>query len=297
MYDIGNLYEAKSLQDACSLLLQYPQAQILAGGSDILVQIREGKRAGKDFVSINALNELRKIELLPNGDIKIYSLSTFTYIIEHPLIKEKIPVLAQALLQIGSPQIRNVGTIGGNTCNGVTSADSAATLLAYDSIVEIHGLDYCRYLPLEKFYLGAGKVDLKVGEIQTAIIIKKASYENYQAWYIKYAMREALDIATLSCSVNLKLSEDKKLIEDIRIAYGVAAPIPIRAKNTELMLRGQEITEDLIYKACQEVLTDIRPRDSWRASKDFRLHLAKVLLKRCIIYSLNLAGGTIDGSL
>jgi xanthine dehydrogenase FAD-binding subunit len=150
-----------------------------------------------------------------------------------------------------------------------------------------------RLVPIQKFYLKAATVDLKVGELQTAILLPRESYEGYHGHYIKYAMRNAMDIATLGCSVNVKLSEDKKMIEDLRIAYGVAGPVPMRASNAEAVGRGQEISEALIQKVGETVLSDINPRDSWRASKAFREHIAQVLCVRALKESIRLAGGNV----
>lgn len=141
---------------------------------------------------------------------------------------------------MGGPQIRNIGTIGGNTCNGVTSADSASTLFAWDAIVELTGPEGIRRLPIREFYIKAGKVDIRPGELQTGILIPKQSYQGYRGHYIKYAMRNAMDIATLGCSANVKLSENKTVIEDVRIAYGVAGPIPMRAVHAEETGRGKK---------------------------------------------------------
>ncbi len=139
MYDIKAIYEAKSPKDACRLLLEHPGAEVIAGGSDVLVQVREGKRAGKELVSIYMLDEMRGISLDREDAIRIGSLTSFSHITAHPLIQKYINVLGEAVNQIGGPQIRNIGTIGGNTCNGVTSADSASTLFAWDAFVEITG--------------------------------------------------------------------------------------------------------------------------------------------------------------
>ena len=113
---------------------------------------------------------------------------------------------------VGGPQIRNIGTIGGNTCNGVTSADSASTLHAWDAVIELTGKNGVRRLPIHDFYIKAGKVDIRAedGEIQTAVLIPKESYENCFGHYIKYAMRNAMDIATLGTSVNVRLSRRQK---------------------------------------------------------------------------------------
>ena len=218
MYDLKALYEAESVAHAIQLLQEHPEAQIIAGGSDVLVQMREGRRAGKELVSIYRIDEMRGISYEEDGAIRIGSLTSFSHITKDPIIQKHINVLGEAVDMVGGPQIRNIGTIGGNTCNGVTSADSASTLHAWDAIVEITGPDGVRRIPIHDFYIKAGVVDLKPAEIQTAIIIPKEAYEGYHGHYIKYAMRNAMDIATTGCSVNVKLSEDKKTIEDVRIA-------------------------------------------------------------------------------
>ena len=233
MYDIKALYEATSVPHAIELLLAHPEAKIIAGGSDVLVQMREGRLAGCELVSIYGLDELRGVTLEADGTIRIGSLTSFSHITKDLIIQRHIRVLGEAVDQVGGPQIRNIGTIGGNTCNGVTSADSASTLFAWDAEVELTGPDGVRLLPIQAFYIKAGKVDLRPGELQTAILIRRASYEGYQGHYIKYAMRNAMDIATTGCSVNVKLSGDGTAIEDVRIAYGVAGPVPMRAPSAE----------------------------------------------------------------
>ena len=137
MYDMKALYQAKSVQDAVALRVAHPEAQIIAGGSDVLVQMREGKRAGVELISIYGLDELRGVSLEDDGTLRIGSLTSFSHITRDPLIQKYLNVLGEAVDQVGGPQIRNIGTIGGNTCNGVTSADSASTLHAYDAIVEL----------------------------------------------------------------------------------------------------------------------------------------------------------------
>ena len=293
MYDIKALYEAESVNHAIQLLLEHPKAQIIARGSDVLVQIREGKRAGKELVSIYGLDELRGVSFEEDGANRIGSLTSFSHITKDPIIQAHINVLGQAVDQVGGPQIRNIGTIGGNTCNGVTSADSASTLFAWDAIIEITGPEGVRRIPIQDFYIKAGQVDLRPGELQTAILIPKAAYEGYQGHYIKYAMRNAMDIATTGCSVNVKLSADKNTIEDVRIAYGVAGPVPMRAVTAEARAKGKPTTKAEIKAFAQAVLEDINPRDSWRAAKDFRQHIAVALAERALTESIRLSGGVI----
>ena len=231
MYDMKALYEAESVENAVALRLEHPEAQIIAGGSDVLVQMREGKRAGKELISIYGLDELRGVSIDEEENIRIGSLSACELngttleavrtglvgkIGENMTFRRFARVEAKAELasyvhgskigvlvdMVGGPQIRNIGTIGGNTCNGVTSADSASTLHAWEAIVELTGKDGIRRLPIKDFYIKAGQVDIRTeeGELQTAILIPKASYENCYGYYIKYAMRNAMDIATLGCA-------------------------------------------------------------------------------------------------
>ena len=295
MYDMKALYEATSAENAVALRLEHPEAQIIAGGSDVLVQMREGKRAGAELISIYGLDELRGVRMDEDENIRIGSLTSFSHITRDPIIQKYINVLGEAVDMVGGPQIRNIGTIGGNTCNGVTSADSSSTLHAWDAIVELTGKNGVRRLPIHEFYIKAGKVDIRVedGEIQTAILIPKTSYDRTWGHYIKYAMRNAMDIATLGTSVNARLSPDGKTFERVRIAFGVAGPVPMRAVNAEAFINGKAVTLENIETFGRKVLEDIHPRDSWRASKAFRSHIAVESAKRCLIESVKLAGGVL----
>ncbi len=293
MYDIKAIYEAKDVEDAVRLRLEHPEAQIIAGGSDVLVQVREGRRAGKELISIYLIDEMRGVKMLEDGTIRIGSLTSFSHITNDPIIQENINVLGEAVDQVGSPQIRAIGTIGGNTCNGVTSADSSSTLHAYDAIVELTGKDGVRRIPIEEFYISAGKVDLHPDEIQTAILIPEKAYKGYEGCYLKYGMRNAMEIATTGCSVNVKLSEDKKTIDDIRIAFGVAGPVPLRARSAEAVGKGLPATAESCETVSKAVLEDVKPRDSWRASKEFREHLCVTMTKRAMAEAIRRAGGEI----
>jgi len=293
MYDIKALYEAESVQDAVRLRLEHPEAQIIAGGTDVLVQMREGRRAGAALISIYGIDAMRGVSMDEAGTIRIGSLTSFSHITRDPIIQRYINVLGEAVDMVGGPQIRNAGTIGGNTCNGVTSADSASTLFAWDAIIELTGQRGVRRVPIQDFYLSAGKVDLRPDEIQTAILIPKASYENCFGHYIKYAMRNAMDIATTGCSVNVVLSPDRRTILRARIAYGVAGPIPLRAASAETAAAGKPASRETADAFSAAVLEDIHPRDSWRASKAFREHIAVELARRGLEESVKLAGGEL----
>ena len=300
MYDIEALYEAESPAHALELLAKYPEAHIIAGGSDVLIEIRDGKFASRGgaphgsaactLVSIQKLDELRGVSIDAEGAIRIGAMTSISHVAKDPLIKKHIGVLAEAAETIGGPQLRNIATIGGNVCNGVTSADTASTLLAWDAVMEYLGPGGKRLVPIKEHYVAAGKTALRQGELLTAIIIKRESYENCFGNYIKYAMREALDIATLGCSANVRLSADRTKIERMRLAYGVAGPVPMRSPSAEAAAAGKPVNEETINAAAKAVLGDIKPRTSWRASAEFRLHLAEELARRALREAIRRAG-------
>lgn len=293
MYDFKTIYEPASVSDAIRLLSEHPEAKILAGGSDLLIKLREGKIAGCKAVSIYLLDALRGVSVDDDGALRIRPLTSFSKIARNPLIKQFVPVLGEAVDMVGGPQIRNIGTIGGNVCNGVTSADSASTLMSYDAVLEITGADGVRLVDFKDFYISAGKVDLRSAELLTAILIPKASYSNCFGHYIKYTMREAMDIATTGCSVNVTLSADKKCFERVRVGFGVAAPIPARAPSAERLANGAIVCANTIKEASAAVLEDINPRTSWRAKKEFREHIAVEMAARALTKATELAGGVL----
>ena len=278
MYDIKNIYEAYTIKEASKILKDKPHLRIIAGGTDVLVKIREGKMADTELLSIQLIDELREIEILDNGDIKIGALNTFTHIADNKIIKDHIPQLGQAVLTAGGPQLRNAATIGGNVCNAAPSADAAPILFTLEAVVEIVSLDEIRYMDIKDFYIGLGQVDLREGEFVKSFIIKKENYEGYLGYYYKYATRNAMDIALSSCGVGIKLDDDLK-IEKIKACYGVASTVPIRASEAEKAFEGKTLDEDTIKEFAKAALKELSPRNSWRGSKVLR---TQVLYEICV---------------
>ena len=171
MYDIENYYNAESIKEAVSLLKEHPDTRIISGGSDVLIKIREGKMAGTSLVSVRDIKEMQGVTLMDSGDIYIGAGTTFSHVTNDPVIREHIPVLGEAVDQVGGPQVRNIGTIGGNVCNGAVSADSAPTLFSLNAMLRIADGEGGRTVPIDMFYLGPGKVDLHRGDVLTHIII------------------------------------------------------------------------------------------------------------------------------
>ena len=293
MYDIGSIYQATSVADAIRALQADPAALVIAGGTDVLIKIREGKLAGCSLVSIHELKEeLGGITLEGNGDVAIGPLSTFRDVTFSDVIRQKIPVLGEATDTAGGPQLRAAGTFGGNVCNGITSADSASTLTALDAVMEVRGPAGERQVPISQWYKGVGKVDLAHDELLVKIVIPRENYEGFTGHYIKYAQRNAMDIATLGVSCLVKLSADKGTAETVKLAFGVAGPVPMRAPAAEAAVSGLPIGE-AIEKIGKAALQDVNPRTSWRASKEFRLQLVEELSGRALREAARKGGAAV----
>ena len=294
MYDIGKFYQAADVGDAVRALVEDPEAVVISGGSDVLIKIREGKLAGCSLVSIHGIKELEGIRMEEDGTIVIGPATTFSHITNNDIIQKHIPMLGDAVDMAGGPQLRNIGTIGGNVCNGVTSADSASSLCCLDAVLVLKGPDGVREVPISQWYTGPGRTVRNHDEVLTAIRIKKENYQGYGGQYIKYGKRNAMEIATLGCAVSVKLTEDKKHIQDLRLAYGVAAPTPIRCHTTEEAVKGMETGEALAQAVGKGALEEVNPRSSWRASREFRLQLVEELGRRAVKQAVINAGGEWD---
>lgn len=294
MYDIGKFYRAADVEDAVRALVEDPEAVVISGGSDVLIKIREGKLAGCSLVSIHGIKELEGIRMEEDGTIVIGPATTFSHITNNDIIQKHIPMLGDAVDMAGGPQLRNIGTIGGNVCNGVTSADSASSLCCLAADLVLKGPDGVREVPISQWYTGPGRTVRNHDEVLTAIRIKKENYQGYGGQYIKYGKRNAMEIATLGCAVSVKLTEDKKHIQDLRLAYGVAAPTPIRCHTTEEAVKGMETGEALAQAVGKGALEEVNPRSSWRASREFRLQLVEELGRRAVKQAVINAGGEWD---
>lgn len=294
MYDIGKFYQAADVEDAVRALVEDPEAVVISGGSDVLIKIREGKLAGCSLVSIHGIKELEGIRMEEDGTIVIGPATTFSHITNNDIIQKHIPMLGDAVDMAGGPQLRNIGTIGGNVCNGVTSADSASSLCCLAADLVLKGPDGVREVPISQWYTGPGRTVRNHDEVLTAIRIKKENYQGYGGHYIKYGKRNAMEIATLGCAVSVKLTEDKRHIQDLRLGYGVAAPTPIRCHKTEEAVKGMETGEALAQAVGKGALEEVNPRSSWRASREFRLQLVEELGRRAVKQAVINAGGEWD---
>jgi xanthine dehydrogenase FAD-binding subunit len=289
MYDIISYYEAKTVSEATVLLAQNPKLRLIAGGTDVLIKMHAGQIEDAELLSLRKIKFLERIRKTEDGTIVIGAMATFAKVFNDSIIREAIPILAEAAISMGGPQIRNIATICGNVCNGATSADSASSLFALNAQLKLEDVNGESVVPIREFYLGPGKVALKPGEILTEILISPEDYLGFGGRYIKFAMREAMDIATLAVSVICKLQGET--FDEVRIGLGVAGPTPLRCLEAEAYAQGKEVSAQTVAEIGKLAVTSAQARTSWRASKEYRDHLVEELVQRALKIAIVNAGG------
>lgn len=280
MFDIKNIYEPKNIKELLDLIDTCSNPTIIAGGTDILIKLRHLKLKEAELVSIRNIDEFNDIKFLEDETIAIGALSSFTAIFRNEIINNNIPILAEASVSMGGPQIRNMATIGGNICNGAVSADSVPSLFVLNAQLKLVSRYGERIVPIIDFYLGPGKVKIEKNEVLTKILIKKEDYLLKKGCYIKFSNRKAMDISMLGVAVMCEFDDNK--FKDLRIALGVAAPTPIRCYEAENFAKGKILTSEILNKIGELSVSSSNPRNSWRGSKEFRQHLINNLTKRAI---------------
>lgn len=290
MYGVEKLYVPQTMEEALAILANDPEVQPLAGGTDILVKMRHKALKGAKLMSIAKLDELKGVCEREDGTIVIGSACTYTFLANNEIINRRIPMVKTAGLSMGGPQIQNVATIGGNICNGATSADGAPSMFALDAILVLRSANGERRVPVADFYAGPGRVKKEPGELLICIEIPNAKESLWGGMYIKSSVRKAMDISTLGAAATCRLNEDGT-VAYASIALGVAGPTPLRCADAEAFLVGKVPTEELMKEAAELVLSATNPRSSWRASKDFRVGLIKALSTRAFMGAYAAAKG------
>ncbi len=270
-----------SLNEAISLYESHAErAKYIAGGTDVMVKIKEGKMAPDYLISLkNILGQERQFLKHENDTLRISALATHRVLEESSLVRTQYPILYDAVKNIGSVQIRNVATIGGNLVNAVPSADGAIPLIALDAKVSIVGPKGERNMDLVRFFLGPGQCDLEHGEILTEITIPPLLPRTGSA-YIKHGRREAMELPMLGVGVLLSLKEDLQTCLKARVCLGVAAPTPFRAQMAEEFLEGKIIDAEILAEAGKIAGKESRVRDSIRGVAWYRREMVGVLVKR-----------------
>jgi carbon-monoxide dehydrogenase medium subunit len=280
----------KTLDEAISLHVSYGEsARYIAGGTDVMVKIKEGKLAPDYLISLkHIIGQDRPFLNQESGELYIGAFCTHGAIEASPLIQHHYPIIHDAVKNIGSVQIRNVATIGGNLVNAVPSADGAIPLIALDAKAHIYGTKGQRSVELRRFFLGPGQCDLEAGEILTEIVIPPLLPRTGSA-YIKHGRREAMELPMLGVGVLLSLEKDMLTCAKARICLGVAAPTPFRALAAEKHLKGKTLHESSLAEAGRIAGQESKVRDSIRGVAWYRREMVGVLVKRMGLKALERA--------
>jgi len=276
-------FRPRTVSEALGLLERsHGSSRVIAGGTDLLLQIREREAKPEALVDITGISGLDKIFL--DGDrIRIGALVTHTQVAESPLIRERARALQEGVSALGSPQIRNIGTLAGNVVSGQPGADGTIPLLALGAEVKVVGPGGERTVPLTEFFIGTGKTAVdSFREIVTEILFP-ALKENEASISLRLAKRKALALPILTVSVVLSADLKAKRFHQSRIAMGPVGPVPFRAKEAENLLAGASITEEAIKGAAERAAEESRPRTSLlRGSEAYRRTMVCNLVERGI---------------
>jgi CO/xanthine dehydrogenase FAD-binding subunit len=298
----------QTLEEALALLNQHgKKAKLIAGGTDVIVLIKQKAMMPEVLISLRGIPGLDQIRY--DGALKIGAMVTHRGIEKSEVIRKEFSALTDAADVLGSIQIRNVATIGGNICTAAPSADTATPLLVLGTQVKIKSLSEERMVPIEGFFTGPGETILKKGEMVTELVVPKP-LPNTGSAYWKLQRRLALDLPILGVSVLLSLDKgtvscsdmlcttspissvlhtmekDELTCKEIRIALGVAAPTPMRALKAENLMRGKKISDELLEEVANTASAEAQPRDSIRGEAWYRKDLVRVLVKRMAMKSI-----------
>ena len=280
-------HKPRTLEEALVLLSDHAgNCQLVAGCTDFIPQVRRGKLVlteGVNIIDISGIEGLRTISD-EKGLITLGAAATFSSILQSSLLRERGPLLAEVSAGIGSWQVRNAGTIGGNLCTASPGADSACALLALDARVLINGLGYEKTIPLNDFFVGPGKTILKTHEMVTRVQFVPMGPEEKCSW-IKLGRRKAFTMPVISVATRFRIADGR--FDMIRIALGVAGPKPLRVKRAEDHLLGREATIRVIEQAAEIVSNEVQPKSSFRASAEYRKDMAGALTRRALASSLS----------
>jgi carbon-monoxide dehydrogenase medium subunit len=269
----------ESLQEVFSLLKEYgANATLIAGGTDVMVKIRNTKKAPGVLISLRGLKDLRYIR--KNKGYHIGALTTHRMLEQSEMVQRELSALHAGASRIGSVQIRNVATVGGNICNAAPSADTAGPLLALGAVCVLEGPDGRRSVPMEEFFTGTYKTVRKRDEVLVELKIPE-EIGQFGSAYWKHSRRKAMNLPILGVAVALSLSNDNT-ISDARIALTVAAPTPVRAYKTEEFLKGKPLIDAVLEEAGKIAASPdcCSPRDSLRCEAWYRREIIAVYVAR-----------------
>ena len=265
----------KDMDEALHVFSLYREkARALAGGTDLVVHLKEGLARPDVVVDIKALPELAGLSL--KGDIlRLGALVTFSDLIESPVIKSKFPLLLEAALTVASTGVRNRATLAGNICSAVPSADSAPALAVYDAEVLVRSIRGERRVPMAEWFTGPKKTALAPDELVTAVELRLPE-KKHAGCYMKLSRYEGEDLAQGGVAA-LVFADNT-----YRVAVCALGPKPVRCSATEAVLNGAKLGDKALAKAKEAILREVSPISDIRSSKEYRLHMTQVMLGRAL---------------
>ncbi|MFC2164931.1 FAD binding domain-containing protein [Acidobacteriota bacterium] len=267
----------RNLQETADFLNSYSgPAKLLAGGTDLLIQLSGDKNSETGLISLKNLNELKEISLIHSTEVFIGSMARHTDVAHSPLVNQHFPALAKASSLVGSPSIRNMATLGGNICNASPSAETAPPLMIYDARVLIWNPSGEREIAIENFFSGPSMNILEKGEILKGFLLKPQN--KLVADYEKLGIRKAMEISIVNVGISMIRTSDN-ICSQVRIALGAVAPTPIRARKAEAVLLNKKVTPSLIEKAAEVAKSEANPISDIRASADYRNDMIGLMVK------------------
>jgi carbon-monoxide dehydrogenase medium subunit len=264
-----------------------PDAKVVAGGTDLLPQMKTGMLRTGCVVDLTGVSQLRQLAWANGSGLRIGAAVTARTLERDPGVNAAYPAIAESGALVGSVQVRNLATLGGNLCNAAPSADMAPPLLALDAEAVIAGPHGTRRMPFASFFLGVRRTVLAPGELLVEIAVPHPGSQS-GGNYRRHTPRRELDIAVVGVASQLTLS--KGVCTKARIALASVAPTPVRAAVAERMLEGQPVTPELIERAAGAAVEAARPISDQRGSADFRRHLVRVLTRRTLTTALARVG-------
>ena len=271
-----------TLQEAFHLLDRYGEgARILAGGTDLLVKMRNRAIHPEILIDLKGVAGLDGIHYDPAAGLRIGALASIHRLENSPLLREKFVVISQSASYLGSYQIRTRATLGGNLCHASPAADMIPGLISLGGKAKILSKTGGRLLPLEDFFIGPGRSHLRPGEILTEIQVPNLPTLT-GSHYAKHSIRKAMDMAVVGVAVTLSAGQGPERCEDVRIALGAVGPVPLRATEAEMCLRGRKVDDHSIFRAALLASEQAKPITDVRASGDYRKEMVRVLTYRAI---------------
>lgn len=281
----------KTVAEATSLLNgKGDRARILAGGTDIIVQLREYRRECDVLVDVKHIPEVNELTFDPKQGLRLGAAVPCYRIYEHPQIAKAYPGLIDAVSLIGGIQIQSRASVGGNLCNGSPAADSIPALIAHEAVCVIAGPSGQREVPVEMFCTAPGKTVLAKGEFLVSLRLP-APKANSGAAYLRFIPRNEMDIAVVGAGVAVTLDASKTKCTTARIALAAVAPTPLLVPEAGAALVDGILNDDLIEKAASLAQAAAKPISDMRGDADYRRHLVGVLVKRSLQTAIHRAGG------